>query len=144
MAVAAMGFAIEFGNSNCRFNWTTNAGSRSNRLAWSRQATGYPSKWNTVEHHLFSEISKTWAGCPLRTFTLIAQLISDTTIQSGLIVYAHLLRLAIRLVSRVPTTKWICYRFESIRFVCNGTIPFRFVTTPPELDARLNLYFYGF
>jgi hypothetical protein len=25
------------------------------------------SQWNWIEHRLFSEISKTWAGCPLRT-----------------------------------------------------------------------------
>lgn len=48
------------------------------------------SKWNPVEHRLFSEISKTWAGCPLRTFALIEQLINDTTTQAGLIVCAHL------------------------------------------------------
>ena len=26
------------------------------------------SKWNPIEHRGFSEISKTWAGCPLRSF----------------------------------------------------------------------------
>jgi hypothetical protein len=48
------------------------------------------SKWNPVEHRLFSEISKTWAGCPLRSFALIEQLINDTTTQAGLTVCAHL------------------------------------------------------
>jgi hypothetical protein len=48
------------------------------------------SKWNPIEHRLFSEISKTWAGCPLRTFALVQQYIADTTTQTGLQVRAHL------------------------------------------------------
>jgi hypothetical protein len=52
------------------------------------------SKWNPIEHRLFSEISKTWAGCPLRSFALVRQYIAETTTQTGLRVRAHL----------VPTT----------------------------------------
>jgi hypothetical protein len=29
------------------------------------------SKWNPIEHRLFSEMSKTWAGCPLRSCGLV-------------------------------------------------------------------------
>jgi len=50
------------------------------------------SKWNPIEHRLFSEISKTWAGCPLRTFPMAAQYIRDTTTQTGLTVRAHIVR----------------------------------------------------
>ena len=50
------------------------------------------SKWNPIEHRLFSEISKTWAGCPLRTFAIAAQYIRRTETQTGLIVRAHLVR----------------------------------------------------
>ena len=50
------------------------------------------SKWNPIEHRLFSEISKTWAGCPLRTFPMAAQYIRDTTTQAGLTVRAHIVR----------------------------------------------------
>jgi len=50
------------------------------------------SKWNPIEHRLFSEISKTWAGCPLRTFAIAAQYIRETKTQTGLIVRAHLIR----------------------------------------------------
>lgn len=50
------------------------------------------SKWNPVEHRLFSEISKTWAGCPLRTFTLAAHYIRETKTQTGLVVSAHHVR----------------------------------------------------
>lgn len=50
------------------------------------------SKWNPIEHRLFSEISKTWAGCPLRTFGIAAQYIRETETQTGLTVRAHLIR----------------------------------------------------
>ena len=49
------------------------------------------SKWNPIEHRLFSEISKTWAGCPLRTFELAAQYIGETRTQTGLKVAATLI-----------------------------------------------------
>lgn len=48
------------------------------------------SKWNPIEHRLFSEISKTWAGCPLRSFELILDYLTATTTRTGLIVQAHL------------------------------------------------------
>lgn len=48
------------------------------------------SKWNPVEHRLFSEISKTWAGCPLQTFEVAAQYIRDTKTKTGLAVTVHL------------------------------------------------------
>ena len=47
------------------------------------------SKWNPIEHRLFSEISKTWAGCPLRSFDLVLAYINDTKTQTGLTVHAH-------------------------------------------------------
>ena len=48
------------------------------------------SKWNPIEHRLFSEISKTWAGCPLRSFDDVLRYIRDTQTQTGLTVQAHL------------------------------------------------------
>jgi len=48
------------------------------------------SKWNPIEHRLFSEISKTWAGCPLRSFALVQQYIAETTTHTGLQVRAYL------------------------------------------------------
>lgn len=47
------------------------------------------SKWNPIEHRLFSEISKTWAGCPLRSFALVQQYIGETRTATGLKVEAH-------------------------------------------------------
>jgi hypothetical protein len=48
------------------------------------------SKWNPIEHRLFSEISKTWAGCPLRSFDLVLHYLRSTKTQTGLKVRAHL------------------------------------------------------
>lgn len=48
------------------------------------------SKWNPIEHRLFSEISKTWAGCPLRSFDAVLHYIRDTKTETGLTVRAQL------------------------------------------------------
>jgi hypothetical protein len=48
------------------------------------------SKWNPIEHRLFSEVSKTWAGCPLRSFDLMLQYIGETKTATGLTVRAVL------------------------------------------------------
>jgi hypothetical protein len=42
------------------------------------------SKWNPIDHRLFSEISKTWAGCPLRSFELVLDYLAATTTRTGL------------------------------------------------------------
>jgi len=49
------------------------------------------SKWNPIEHRLFSEISKHWAGQPLDSYPTILRLISRTTTQTGLRVSATLI-----------------------------------------------------
>jgi hypothetical protein len=44
------------------------------------------SKWNPVEHRLFSEISKNWAGQPLTDYSTIVRLIGSTRTETGLAV----------------------------------------------------------
>jgi hypothetical protein len=48
------------------------------------------SKWNKVEHRLFSFISINWRGRPLRTYETVVNLISNTTNRGGLVVRARL------------------------------------------------------
>jgi len=48
------------------------------------------SKWNKIEHRLFSFISINWRGEPLTTYETVVQLISHTTTQAGLRVQAEL------------------------------------------------------
>jgi len=44
------------------------------------------SKWNPIEHRLFSEISKHWSGQPLTDYQAIVRLIGSTRTQTGLVV----------------------------------------------------------
>jgi Rhodopirellula transposase DDE domain len=44
------------------------------------------SKWNPIEHRLFSEISKNWQGVPLETYDVALNYISTTQTKTGLTV----------------------------------------------------------
>jgi Rhodopirellula transposase DDE domain len=48
------------------------------------------SKWNKIEHRLFSFLTINWRGKPLRSFQTIVQLIAATTTTTGLTVRAEL------------------------------------------------------
>lgn len=48
------------------------------------------SKWNPIEHRLFSQISRNWAGKPLRTWESMLNLIRGTVTETGLKVRAIL------------------------------------------------------
>ena len=48
------------------------------------------SKWNNIEHRLFSFITKNWRGKPLLTHQVIVNLISATTTQAGLLVKSRI------------------------------------------------------
>ncbi len=48
------------------------------------------SKWNKIEHRLFSFITINWRGKPLRSYRTIIQLIAATTTETGLKVRAEL------------------------------------------------------
>jgi len=65
------------------------------------ESTPGTSKWNKVEHRLFSFISMNWRGRPLRSYETIVSLISNTTNRGGLVVRARLDR------RRYPTGKKI-------------------------------------
>lgn len=48
------------------------------------------SKWNKIEHRLFSYISMNWRGKPLVSYEVIVQLIAATKTSAGLKVYCEL------------------------------------------------------
>lgn len=48
------------------------------------------SKWNKIEHRLFSFITQNWRGKPLRTLETIVNLIGSTTTSTGLSVRARI------------------------------------------------------
>lgn len=48
------------------------------------------SKWNKIEHRLFSYITINWRGRPLRTYETVVNLIGNTTTRAGLVVRSAL------------------------------------------------------
>jgi Rhodopirellula transposase DDE domain len=63
----------------------------SDRYGLSVTVCHYPtgcSKWNPIEHRLFSQISLNWAGKPLRSLDIMLNYIRGTTTQTGLTVQA--------------------------------------------------------
>ena len=48
------------------------------------------SKWNKIEHRLFSFITKNWRGRPLTSYQVMVNLIAHTTTKAGLLVKAAL------------------------------------------------------
>lgn len=48
------------------------------------------SKWNKVEHRLFSHITMNWRGRPLEDFETVVRTIGATTTRAGLTVRARL------------------------------------------------------
>jgi len=65
------------------------------RLGLTVTVCHYPtgaSKWNPIEHRLFSEISKNWAGKPLDSYETVLNYARSTTTRGGLKVKAYLVR----------------------------------------------------
>ncbi|HEX4334587.1 MAG TPA: ISAzo13 family transposase [Polyangiaceae bacterium] len=60
------------------------------------------SKWNKIEHRLFSHISQNWRGRPLVDHETIVSLIANTTTATGLKVKARLDRRQYRTKVKVP------------------------------------------
>jgi Rhodopirellula transposase DDE domain len=63
------------------------------KLGMSIRVSHFPpgtSKWNKVEHRLFSFISINWRGRPLRTYETVINLIGNTSNRGGLVVRARL------------------------------------------------------
>ena len=48
------------------------------------------SKWNKIEHRMFSHITQNWRGRPLVSHEVIVNLIANTTTRKGLIIQAEL------------------------------------------------------
>ena len=64
------------------------------------------SKWNKVEHRLFSHITMNWRGRPLTSHEVIVQTIAATTTRTGLRVRAELDTSAYDTGSRSATGRW--------------------------------------
>ena len=83
------------GSNRCdTWLWKTEVQTRvCNRFGIAVTVAHYPtgaSKWNPIEHRLFSEISKNWAAEPLVSYEKMLKLIRTTGTQTGLLVNACL------------------------------------------------------
>lgn len=73
--------------------WKTELQSLATELNIELHVSHFPpgtSKWNKIEHRLFSYISSNWRGQPLISHEVIIQLISATTTKTGLKVFCEL------------------------------------------------------
>src|SRR5450755_2923941 len=80
-------------NSSRTRLWKTELQKLANELALPIRVCHFPpgtSKWNKIEHRLFSYVSLNWRGKPLETLQVIIDLIGATTTSTGLKVYARL------------------------------------------------------
>ncbi len=48
------------------------------------------SKWNKIEHRMFSHITQNWSGRPLVSYEVMVNLIADTRTETGLVINAAL------------------------------------------------------
>jgi Rhodopirellula transposase DDE domain len=83
------------------------------------------SKWNKIEHRLFSQISQNWRGRPLVNHETIIQLIGATTTRTGIKVRATLDRRAYPKGIKVPDAEMQKLAIEKENF--HGEWNYRFV-----------------
>ena len=79
-------------NSRCRL-WKVSLQKLADDLGLQLQVCHFPpgtSKWNKIEHRLFSFITQNWRGRPLVSHQAIVNLIASTTTRAGLVVKAAL------------------------------------------------------
>lgn len=79
-------------SSRCRL-WKTGLQQLANELGLRIQVCHFPpgaSKWNKIEHRMFSHITQNWRGRPLISHEVIIHLIANTTTSTGLTIRAEL------------------------------------------------------
>lgn len=121
------------GSNSCRcWAWKTNLQSQlCNRFDLTVTVAHYPtgtSKWNPVEHRLFSEISKNWAGEPLDSHQKILNFLRTTKTQTGLAVTAYLDRANYQTGTAVDPD-----RVRQLRLIPHKTLPTLNYSLAPDL-----------
>jgi hypothetical protein len=74
------------------------------------------SKWNKVEHRLFSFISSNWRGEPLRDYETVVRLIANTTTAKGLAVRCRLDRRRYAVGRRITPDQMATLNLSPLRF----------------------------
>ncbi len=83
------------GGSNGSRNrlWKTELQALANEIGLKISVCHFPpgtSKWNKIEHRMFSQISQNWRGRPLESLAVIVNLIAATTTKTGLTIQCQL------------------------------------------------------
>lgn len=94
------------------------------------------SKWNPIEHRLFSHISLNWAGVPLRSFDIMIKYIQGTETTTGLQVRADLKRGGNETGERVSNEEMRLLRIEP-----HAVCPAWSYTINPRPDPLSNNHF---
>lgn len=88
------------------------------------------SKWNPIEHRLFSEISKNWKGKPLISYeTVLKHIRSTKTTSAGLKVKAHYVRKKYEIGERISNRK-----MKQLNIEKSETLPqWNYILTPSKM-----------
>ena len=89
------------------------------------------SKWNPIEHRLFSQISATWSGIVLGTLAILVGLIRRTTTRTGLTVTARIMPKAYPIGQKVSAAQ-----FKAIRLTRPETCPQWNYTIQPRTGGK--------
>ena len=89
------------------------------------------SKWNPIEHRLFSQISATWAGIVLATVAVLLGLIRQTATATGLRVTARLM------TKPYPTGRKVsAAEFKAIKLTRHDACPQWNYTIRPKIGGK--------
>ena len=92
------------------------------------------SKWNKIEHRLFSFINQNWRAQPLVSYRAIVELISATTTKTGPAVHCQLDTGQYQwLASSSPTAEMASINIKRAEFHCEWNYTIAPNTDPPKL-----------
>jgi hypothetical protein len=80
-------------NSDRSWRWKAGLQALADEFTLTITVLHYPpgaSKWNPIEHRLFSHVSRTWAATPLTSYDVVLDGLRSTTTSTGLWVEATL------------------------------------------------------
>jgi hypothetical protein len=106
-------------NGTRRRGWKAHLQRLSNNCGFPITVCHYPpgtSKWNKIEHRLFSFISMNWRGRPLVSYETVVNLIANTRTRSGLKVKAALDKRTYRKGKKVSTAAMKALNLHGHRF----------------------------
>jgi len=104
--------------SRCRL-WKVALQTLSVRLGLPIHVSHFPpgtSKWNKIEHRMFSHITQNWRGRPLVSHEVIVNLIANTTTRAGLKVRAELDRRKYPIGIRITDTELASLNLKPANF----------------------------